>query len=82
MDKCIFGKITACAINQSVQSVLSGSLAKPKIKLTSSGNRSFNTDFIKFGFHSCGTNEIVQPQCVICGKILANKSLKPSKSHN
>lgn len=26
-----------------------------------------------------GDNELDQPQCVVCGELLANKSLKPSK---
>jgi len=49
------------------------------MKLTTSSNRSYNKDFIQFGFRSCETNETVQPKCVVCGEILANESLKTSK---
>ncbi|XP_025207402.1 protein FAM200B-like [Melanaphis sacchari] len=81
MDKFIIRKTTADDTNQNtnVQPVQSVSSAKPKVKLTPSGNRSYNTDFIQFGFRSCESNEIVQPQCVVCGEILANESLKPFK---
>lgn len=50
-----------------------------KIKLSTLGNRNYSVDFIKFGFRSCETNEIIQPQRVVCGKMLANESLKPFK---
>lgn len=70
MDKFIIRKTTADGTSQNtnVQPVQSASSAKPKVKLTPSGNSSYNTDFIKFGFRSCETNEIVQPQCVVCGE--------------
>lgn len=46
------------------------------MKLTTLDNRSCNTDFIKFRFQSYEYNETVQPQCVVCGEILANESSK------
>ncbi|XP_060856041.1 zinc finger MYM-type protein 6-like [Metopolophium dirhodum] len=58
------------------QPVSSGSSVQNK---KTSGNRSYRTDFIKFGFQRYENNKMVQPQCVVCGEILANESLKPSK---
>ncbi|KAL4097845.1 hypothetical protein QTP88_022552 [Uroleucon formosanum] len=40
-----------------------------------SGNRSYSTDFIKFGFRHYEINKVVQPQCIICGERLANERL-------
>jgi len=63
MNKFDTRKTTAGNTNQNVnvQLVPSGSSAKHKkmIKLTTSDNRSYNKDFIQFGFQSCETNEIV-----------------------
>lgn len=73
MDTFIIRNTTASGTSQPVPS---GSSVQNK---KTSGNRSFSTDFIKFGFRRYENNKMVQPQCVVCGEILANESLKPSK---
>jgi len=73
MDKLIIRNTTASGTSQPVPSDSSVQNKKTSCKL------SFSTDFIKFGFRRYENNKMVQPQCVVCGEILANESLKPSK---
>jgi len=83
MDKIVIRKTKVGGTNQNINVQLvpsnSSTQNKKKMKLTTSGNRNYNRYFNKFGFWNCETNEIVQRQCVVCGEILANESLKPSK---
>lgn len=44
----------------------------------SSKKRKYSDSYIAFGFTWIGDAESPNPQCVICGEILANNSLKPS----
>ena len=46
----------------------------PKKKL-----RKYDPDYISFGFTCEFRNGEDSPQCVICGKILANESMLPNK---
>ena len=39
--------------------------------------RSYQEDYLKFGFTSIVTNGIAKPQCVICLKVLSAESMKP-----
>ncbi|GFU68314.1 BED-type domain-containing protein [Trichonephila clavipes] len=41
-------------------------------------HRKYN-DFLKFGFNSTMENDIVVPECVICGFKLSNSAMVPSK---
>jgi len=44
--------------------------------------RRYDENYLKFGFCAFNMgehNNLVQPQCVVCGELLANESLKPSK---
>jgi hypothetical protein len=41
-------------------------------------NRKYDYDYIKVGFTCCGNKECPKPRCVICGDVLANRSLKHS----
>lgn len=68
MDKFIIRNTSASGTSQPVSS---GSSVQNK---KTSGNRSFSTDFIKFGFRRYENNKMVQPQCVVCGEILTNES--------
>ncbi|GFV76869.1 BED-type domain-containing protein [Trichonephila clavipes] len=42
-------------------------------------HRKYNDDFLKFGFTSTMENDIVVPECVICGFKLSNSAMVPSK---
>ncbi|GFV93372.1 SCAN domain-containing protein 3 [Trichonephila clavipes] len=42
-------------------------------------HRKYNDDFSKFGFNSTMENDIVVPECVICGFKLSNSAMVPSK---
>jgi len=53
-----------------------------KIKKSQFIGRRYDENYLKFGFCAFNTgdhNNLVQPQCVVCGELLANESLKPSK---
>ena len=41
-------------------------------------NRKYDNNYIRFGFSYIGDKDCPRPQCVVCGDILANSSLKPS----
>ena len=41
--------------------------------------RSYSEAYLKWGFTSITDQSIEKPQCVICGKVLAHESMKPSK---
>ncbi|GFS80517.1 BED-type domain-containing protein [Trichonephila clavipes] len=41
-------------------------------------HRKYNDDFLKFGFTSTMENDIVVPECVICGFKLSNIAMVPS----
>ncbi|GFX90684.1 SCAN domain-containing protein 3 [Trichonephila clavipes] len=42
-------------------------------------HRKYNDDFLKFGFTSTMENDIVVPECMICGFKLSNSAMVPSK---
>jgi len=44
----------------------------------SSKKRKYSDSYIGFGFTWIGDAESPNPQCVVCGEVLANSSLKPS----
>lgn len=47
--------------------------------------RQYSAEYLTFGFtefQSSSESAETQPQCVICGKVLTNDSMKPSKLQN
>lgn len=42
-------------------------------------HRKYNDDFLKFGFTSTMENDMVVPECVVCGCKLSNSAMVPSK---
>lgn len=63
-------------------SLTSTSVKNSTEKKTQFVGRKYDENFIKFGFcvyYSEHNHNLVQPQCVVCGELLANESLKPSK---
>ncbi|XP_049742807.1 SCAN domain-containing protein 3 [Elephas maximus indicus] len=41
--------------------------------------RKYDPSYIEFGFVAVIDGEVLKPQCIICGDILANEAMKPSK---
>ena len=41
--------------------------------------RSYNAEYLKFGFTFAGNTNNPMPQCLVCGDILANESMLPNK---
>ncbi|CAI6345195.1 unnamed protein product [Macrosiphum euphorbiae] len=41
--------------------------------------RRYDENYLKFGFCAFNMGDLVQPQCVVCGELLTNENLKPSK---
>lgn len=50
-------------------------LETPSTSKAAKCKRKYNPDYIKYGF----TSSDEKPQCVECGEVLANESMKPSK---
>lgn len=48
-------------------------------KEPSTRRRQYQKEYIKYGFTCQVKNEMDHPQCVLCGAVLANESLKPVK---
>ena len=44
-----------------------------------SKKQSYKEAFLNFGFTSVIENSVEKPQCVVCSKVLARESMKPSK---
>ncbi|XP_007954681.1 SCAN domain-containing protein 3 [Orycteropus afer afer] len=51
---------------------------KPK-RVHTSFTRKYDPSYIEFGFVAIIDGEVLKPQCIICGDILANEAMKPSK---
>ncbi|XP_037367457.1 SCAN domain-containing protein 3-like [Talpa occidentalis] len=41
--------------------------------------RKYDPSYIEFGFVAIIDGEVLKPQCIICGDVLANEAMKPSK---
>lgn len=39
----------------------------------------YDPSYIKFGFVAVIDGDVLKPQCIICGDVLANEAMKPSK---
>ncbi|KAF2365032.1 Zinc finger BED-type [Trinorchestia longiramus] len=50
----------------------------PAKKIRSNFTRKYNSSYIEFGFVATNDKGVQKPQCVICGDVLANNSMKPS----
>ncbi|XP_003801892.1 SCAN domain-containing protein 3 isoform X1 [Otolemur garnettii] len=48
-------------------------------KVHTSFTRKYDPSYIEFGFVAVIDGEILKPQCIICGDVLANEAMKPSK---
>ena len=44
-----------------------------------SKKRKFNDDYLKYGFTCMNTSTEQKPQCILCGVVLSNESMKPAK---
>lgn len=40
--------------------------------------RKYLDEYLKYGFSFVGDDDCPRPQCVVCGELLANSSMKPS----
>ena len=49
----------------------------PKDVRESPGNSTYH--IYVFGFHSICDGELPKPKCVVCGEVLSNEALKPTK---
>ncbi|XP_045656569.1 SCAN domain-containing protein 3 [Ursus americanus] len=48
-------------------------------RVHTSCTRKYDPSYIEFGFVAVIDGEVLKPQCIICGDILANEAMKPSK---
>ena len=48
-------------------------------RIRTSFTRKYNSLYIRYGFVSADDAGIPKPQCVICGDVLSNDAMKPSK---
>ncbi|XP_008579909.1 PREDICTED: SCAN domain-containing protein 3 [Galeopterus variegatus] len=48
-------------------------------KVHSSFTRKYDPSYIEFGFVAVIDGDVLKPQCIICGDVLANEAMKPSK---
>ncbi|KAL2097071.1 hypothetical protein ACEWY4_006278 [Coilia grayii] len=47
-------------------------------EMTSVKKRKYDDNYISLGFTCIGTGSAIQPQCVVCAKVLSHNSMKPS----
>ena len=75
------GSMNSDNIEENIDSNLQTSTSfEPHFKKKKGTAIRYNEDYLKYGFIKCEKPfENDRPQCVICNKILANESLKPSK---
>ncbi|XP_030705544.2 SCAN domain-containing protein 3 isoform X1 [Globicephala melas] len=48
-------------------------------RVHTSFTRKYDPSYIEFGFVAVIDGEVLKPQCIICGDVLANEAMKPSK---
>lgn len=48
-------------------------------RVHTSFTRKYDPSYIEFGFVAIIDGEVLKPQCIICGDVLANEAMKPSK---
>uniref|UniRef100_A0A8C0VXM4 SCAN domain-containing protein 3 n=1 Tax=Castor canadensis TaxID=51338 RepID=A0A8C0VXM4_CASCN len=48
-------------------------------RIHTSFTRKYHPSYIEFGFVATIDGEVLKPQCIICGDVLANEAMKPSK---
>ncbi|XP_017744658.1 PREDICTED: SCAN domain-containing protein 3 isoform X1 [Rhinopithecus bieti] len=48
-------------------------------RVHASFTRKYDPSYIEFGFVAVIDGEVLKPQCIICGDVLANEAMKPSK---
>lgn len=57
----------------------SPSCSKGEEKVKQSKHRKYDVSYLSYGFSYCGPDFTPSPQCVICGIVLTNESMRPSK---
>src|SRR5215469_17362607 len=48
-------------------------------RLRTSFTRKYDSSYIRFGFVATADSPVPKPLCVICGDVLSNDAMKPSK---
>ena len=48
-------------------------------RICTSFTRKYDSSYIRFGFVAMDDGAVPKPQCVICGDVLSNNAMKPSK---
>ncbi|XP_037699832.1 SCAN domain-containing protein 3 isoform X2 [Choloepus didactylus] len=48
-------------------------------RIHTSFTRKYDPSYIEFGFVAVVDGDVLKPQCIICGDVLANEAMKPSK---
>lgn len=48
-------------------------------RVHTSFTRKYDPSYVEFGFVVIIDGEVLKPQCIICGDVLANEAMKPSK---
>ena len=48
-------------------------------KIRTSCTRNYDASYIQFGFVDIDDQGVLKPQCVVCGEVLSNDAMKPSK---
>lgn len=88
MDKFVIRKnytVQSCStnvVNDRPSASTATSIAEqPKIKRkkTSASRRKYSEGYLAFGFSFNEQDGVILPQCVVCGELLSNESLKPCK---
>lgn len=75
MDKFV---VRSCAGGESNSGKRPAKIYKNSNK-TKRNKRSYDPNFLTYGFTWTGHDEDPRPQCVVCGEVLANESFKPCK---
>lgn len=48
-------------------------------RIHTSFTQKYDPSYIEFGFAAIIGGDVLKPQCIICGDVLSNKAMKPSK---
>jgi hypothetical protein len=65
--------------SQSVDGDINETETSSAKRIRTSFTRKYDSSYIRFGFVSADDASIPKPQCVICGDVLSNDAMKPSK---
>ena len=73
MDKFLKRKNDSDCRTDELQSSAKNTVKKAKV------HRLYNDNYLKYGFHWTGDATVPSPLCVVCGQVLANESMVPTK---